>query len=312
MIPGPLLAISRTEVNQITILELNDPEREIATIPVGSNQPFGLAFDETCQWLYAACWTSAKIVAISMSSLKEEKSLHTARLPAWATRREATGEIWISNEGAGGVTIFDSHRVSISGQIATGAGPSDIAFTDKGRHAWITNEKDGNVSLIDAETRRKIRDIRVGKIPQGIALANGGKHLLVANFGSNSISVVDTASLEELTQIAVGLGPVDVVTLGSERLERAWVTCFSDGAVSVIDVERHEQTQRIVTGGKPQGLETHPDGQRVYVSVRDLNEVVILSTGPPCSILRRIRMDGGPARMATGPQAHVRKDIPSH
>jgi YVTN family beta-propeller protein len=310
-VPGPLLAISRTEINQITILELDDTEREFATISVRSRQPFGLAFDETRRWLYAACWTSAKITAINLSSLKEEKLLSAARLPAWATRREGTSEIWISNEGAGVVTILDTHTWSVSDQIATGSGPSDIAFTDNGRHAWVTNEKDGNVSLIDAEIRRKIRDVRVGKVPQGIAIADGGKQLLVANFGSNSVSVIDTTGMEELTQIAVGRGPVDVVTLGRERLERAWVTCFSEGTVSVIAVQRHEQIQRIVTGGKPQGLETHPNGERVYVAVRDLNEVIVLSSGVPCSILRRIRMEGGPARMAIAPETDARRDTPS-
>jgi YVTN family beta-propeller protein len=294
----PLLAVSRTETNQITILELNDSEREVATIPVSEKRPFGLAFDESRRSLYAACWTSAKILAIDLSSLKAEKVFPTARLPAWATRREGANEIWVSNEGAGLVTILDTRTGRVSGQIATGRGPSDIAFTASGRYAWVTNEKDANVSFIDAGARRKIRDIRVGKVPQGIAVADSGRRLLVANFGSNSVSVIDTAAGKELTQIAVGRGPVDVVSLGSGR---AWVTCFTEGVVSVIGVERRKQTERIVTGGKPQGIETHPNGERVYVAVRDLNEVVVLSSGEPSTIARRIKMSGGPARMAIAP-----------
>src|SRR5205814_9459852 len=57
--PVPLLAISRTEIDQITLFELDDPERELATIPVTSSQPFGLAFDETRRWLYSACETKS-------------------------------------------------------------------------------------------------------------------------------------------------------------------------------------------------------------------------------------------------------------
>jgi YVTN family beta-propeller protein len=299
--PGPLLAISRTETNQITILELAEIEREFATIRVRGKQPFGLAFDETGRSLYAACWTSAKIAAINLSSLREEKSLSAAKLPAWATRRAGTGEIWISNEGAGVVSILDVPTWSVSCQIATGGGPSDIAFTDNGRYAWVTNEKDENVSLIDADVRRKIGDIRVGKVPQGIAVAGSGKRLLVANFGSNSVSVIDTAARKELAQVAVGKGPVDVVTLGLDSFEQAWVTCFSEGAVSVIDVESGKEIQRIVTGGKPQGLETHPNGTRVYAGVRELNEVIVFSSNTPGSILWRIKMPGGPARMAVAP-----------
>jgi YVTN family beta-propeller protein len=309
--PGPLLAISRTEIDRITILELDDEmERELATIRVRGKQPFGLAFDEMSRYLYAACWTSGKIAAINLCSRKEEKSLSAARLPAWATRRPGTNEVWISNEGAGVVTILDTHAWSISGQIATGSGPSDIAFTGEGRYAWVTNEKDENVSLIDAEARRKISDIRAGKVPQGIAVAQGGNQLLVANFGSNSISVIDTAARKELAQIAAGRGPVDVVTISRNGHERAWVTCFSEGAVSIIDIQRREESRRIVTGGKPQGIEIHPGGERAYVAVRDLNEIIVLSGVEPCSILRGIKMSGGPARMAMAPENGADKDIP--
>jgi YVTN family beta-propeller protein len=301
MISGPVLAVSRTEANKITLLALDNPEREIATIPITGKQPFGLAFDRTRQRLYAACWTSAEILGIALNSLKEETSVSAPRLPAWATRREEADEIWISNEGAGVVTILDTRTGKISGQVATGQGPSDIAFTAHGRYAWITNEKDGKISLVDAGARRKIRDIRVGKVPQGIALPNGGDRLLVANFGSDTLSVVDTTELKELTQIAVGRGPVDVVALGPEGSARAWVTCFSEGAVAVIDLQRHHRTQLIEIGGKPQGLETDPTGDRVYVSVRDLNQIAVLSTAAPSTILRRISMKGGPARMALAP-----------
>ncbi len=309
--PGPLLAISRTEIDRITILELDEIESELATIPVRGRQPFGLAFDDMGRYLYAACWTSANIAAINLSSLREEKSLPAARLPAWATRRPGTSEIWVSNEGAGVVTVLDTHASSVSCQIATGGGPSDIAFTGNGRHAWVTNEKDANISLIDAEMRRKICDIRVGKVPQGIAVAEAANQLLVANFGSNSVSVIDIQARTESARIAVGRGPVDIVTLGRDNLLRAWVTCFSEGAVSVISLGSRVETQRIVTGGKPQGLETHPNGQRVYAAVRDLNEMIVLSSGVPCSILRRIKMPGGPARMAIAPETAAHKGIPS-
>src|SRR5690349_5074332 len=107
MVSTPLLAISRTEANQITILECSDPEREIATIPVASNQPFGLAIDRTRQWLYAACWNGAEIAAIDLHSFRQEKSLHADGRPAWATPRDGTDEVWISKERAGVVVILD-------------------------------------------------------------------------------------------------------------------------------------------------------------------------------------------------------------
>ena len=310
--PDPLLAISRTETNQITILELAEKERKLTTFRVRGKQPFGMAFDETGRSLYAACWNSAKILAIDLDSLIEKQSISAARLPAWATRRPGTHEIWISNEGAQVVSVVDTETQRVSCQVPTGGGPSDIAFTGNGRYAWVTNEKDESISLIDAEVRRTIADIRVGRVPQGIAVTHDGRRLLAANFGSNTISIIDTADKKELTQIAVGRGPVDVVISGSGHLEQAWVTCFSEGAVSVVAIDCCKEIQRMATGGKPQGIETHPNGERVYVAVRDLNELIVINTFPPYGVLRRINMPGGPARMAVMPERHAHRDIPSH
>jgi YVTN family beta-propeller protein len=302
---GPLLAVSRTELNKITLIGLDEDDRELATIPVRYRQPFGLAFDEARQWLYAACWNSARIIGIDLRTGREERSFPAARLPAWASRRAGTDEIWISSEGAGVVTIYHTRTGKAGGAIPTGRGPSGIVFTDSGRRAWITNEKDGNVSLIDAEIRRKIRDIPVGRVPQGIALTTDGSRLLVANFGSNTVSALETASGRELAQIPVGEGPIDIVTLRLQGRECAWVTCFRGGCVEVIDVDRGEAFQRIAIGGKPQGLAAHPNGQRMYVSVRALNELVVLSTGSPGGILQRTAMDGGPSRMTVAPQVET-------
>jgi YVTN family beta-propeller protein len=309
---GPLLAVSRTEINRITFLELQGTERELATIDVSNQQPFGLAFDESSQWVYLACWNSAKITAINMRTLEEENSFEAPSLPAWASRRDGTHEIWISNEGAGVVTILDTRTRRISGEIATGNGPSDIAFTGSGAYAWVTNERDGTVALIDATARKKIRDIRVGEVPQGIAVACSGAELLVANFGSDTVSLIDTRRAEEIVQISVGKGPVDVVTLRRASIEHAWVSCFSEGTISVVNVGRNEEIQRIEVGGRPQGLEIHPDGSRLYVAVRDLNQLIVATTLWPCSILRRIMMEGGPARMAIAPMPRVRTGFPAH
>lgn len=293
------LAVSRTESNQVAIFELNEAEHELRSIPVNGKQPYGLAFDEASRRMFATCWGDAKVLAIEVGLLDRESQLAAARLPAWVALRAGVDELWISNEGAGIVTIIDTAEWKIAGEIATGNGPSDIVFTDGGRYAWVTNEHDGTLSLIDAIKRTKIQDIRVGDVPQGIAISDGGKQLLVANFGSNTISVVDTEAKHELTQIPVGRGPVDVVTVGSRSFEEAYVSCFAGGTLSIVSIEQRRQIQQIAIGGKPQGLEIHPDGGRVYVAVRGINEIVVLESGTPSRILRRISVPGGPARMIT-------------
>jgi len=101
-----------------------------------------------------------------------------------------------------------------------------------------------------------------------------------------------------------------VVTLGSGRLEQAWVSCFAGGRVSVVSIERRQQIHQVEIGGKPQGLEIHPNGERIYVAVRELNQLAVLTHGTPSTVLRRISMPGGPARMAVAPSTDAYTDIP--
>ena len=80
-LPVLLKWLGETSCDIVCLQELKctDAEQALATIPVPSKQPFGLAFDEARQWLYAACWTSGEIAGINLTSLRAEKSLHADR-----------------------------------------------------------------------------------------------------------------------------------------------------------------------------------------------------------------------------------------
>lgn len=296
---GPLLAISRTAGNQVTLLRLDMDEREVATVPVSCKGPFGLAFAPARDRLYSTCWDNSKISLIDLADRRESRAFAgISRLPAWVQQRAGTGEIWVSNEDAGSVTIYNARTAAAVAGIPTGTGPSDIAFTAHGTRAWVTNEGAGTVSLIDAQLRRKLTDVTVGLVPQGMALTRSQDRLLVANFRSNTVSILDTASARQLVQIPVCEGPVDVVLAGRGNRELGYVSCFTAGSVAVVDIATHREIQRIAVGEKPFGIAAHPDGGRVYVCVGGANRLVVLETGEPSRILRRIRMDGNPLQAA--------------
>lgn len=295
---GPLIAVSRTDANKVTLVRLDLEEREVSTVPLTCKGPFGLAFTLRRDWLYATCWDNSQIGLIDLKSRRESMTFRGARLPAWAQLRPGSDEMWISNEGAGKVTVYAAGASTVLSEIATGSGPSDIAFARDGSRAWVGNEGSRNVSLINAENRQKIGDIPVGEVPQGMALTRNGGGLLVANFGSNTVSVLDTANSRELGQIPVCRGPVDVATSRSEGLELGYVSCFQDGSVGVVDIDRRQEIQRISVGEKPFGIAAHPNGGRVYVCVGGSNRVVVLETGRPSRILRRMMTEGNPLQIA--------------
>jgi YVTN family beta-propeller protein len=185
-------------------------------------------------------------------------------------------------------------------------GPSDIVFSNNGGRAWVSNETAGTVSLLDAERRHKIRDISVGRVPQGMALTGHKDQLLVTNFGSNTVSVIDTVSAREVGRIAVCQGPIDVATsfqhgLGQDGPELGYVSCFKDGSVAILDINRRQEIQRIAVGHQPFGVAAHPDGGRIYVCVGGSNQLLVLQAGTPSRIIRCMRLNGNPLRLTVTP-----------
>lgn len=293
-----LLAVSQTDGNKVTLLALDEEERKLETFPVACKGPFGLDFTNDGRWLYVACWDHSQVVLIDTSHRRKPQIFAGGHLPAWIQARAGSDETWISNEGSGTVTVYRSGTSTSLATISTDVGPSDIVFDRTGKEAWVSNETAGNVSRIDAMHHRKLLDVPVGKVPQGMALTTRGDRLLVANFGSNTVSVLDTRKAREVERVPVCDGPVDVAVAARDGSELAYVSCYKSGIVGVVDINRKQEVQRIVVGEKPFGMAPHPDGKRVYVCVGGANQLVVIETGQPSRIIRRIKLDGNPLRIA--------------
>lgn len=289
----PVLAVSRSD-NAVSLLRLDLDEREIATIPVTCRGPSGVAFTPRREWMYAACMDDSRISLIDLRQRRESKSFASSKYPDSAQQRPDSGEMWISNKAANTVAIYRSDKSDLLGELATGAGPSDIVFTNHGARAWVSNEASGTVAFYDADNRVKIGEVGVGASPKGMALTRNGDRLLVANFGSNTLSVIDTKAARELLQIPVCSGPVEVATSRHGRSELAFVSCLGAGAVGVVDIEAHQEIQRVPVGEKPLGIAVHPNGSKIYVCLSGGGQVVVLDAGQPSRILRRITMEANP------------------
>lgn len=299
---GPLLAVSQTEGNEVTLLRLDVDERVVSTIPLSCKGPVALTFGATGRsWLYAGCRDQSEISLVDLRRRKETATFKAAELPTWARLRTSSNEVWISNKGSGTVTIYRTGTPTVLGEFSTGGRPSDIVFSARGKLAWISNEDAGTVSLVDADLRHKIRDVPVGRAPQGMAITHADDRLLVTNSHSNTISVVDVKSFQELSEIPVCDEPVDVVTSLHGSMELAYVTCFAGGSVDVIDVDRLEKIQRIAVGKEPFGIAVHPKGGHVYVCVGGSRRLVVLEAGRPSRVLRNIKLDGGPVQITVAP-----------
>ncbi len=300
-VDGPLLIVSRTKGNAVSFFRLDLDEREIFSIPVSCVGPFGIALSQDRRSLYSACTDNSTLSIIDVRNRQEIRTFAAPRLPAWARERPKVREVWISNEAMGAVTIYESDNAKVLAEVRTGDGPSDICFTADGATAFVTNEASGTVSWIDAMSRAKIRDIKVGKVPQGLALTPDERTLVVANYGSDAVSLVSLEEHRETGSINTGRGPVDVTVPSGGREGFAYVSCFTDGAVSVVDLKHMQEVTRLPVGNQVFGIAAHPQEDRVYVCSGGTDEVVVLRGGASLGILRRIRVPGSPTLLKLVP-----------
>jgi YVTN family beta-propeller protein len=128
----------------------------------------------------------------------------------------------------------------------------------------VANQFSSNVSVIDTASNSTIVNIPVGFEPTGIGVTPDGSHIYVADSVLNVVWVIDAPTNEVLSgSIPVGGNPQDL--LMSRDGSKVYVSNFNSQSVSVIDTASNTVHATISVGFFPLGMDTSPDGKRLYV-----------------------------------------------
>lgn len=194
-----------------------------------------------------------------------------------------SGEVWLldpADLGAPRITKFP----------AIGSLPYDANVTPDGRFyvAGLFGE-DGLVLLDLWHPERgpeRILDgygrgeelLPVYKMPHLEGWGAAGEHLLLPAVGRHEVLVVDRRSWREVGRIAVLGQPVFVVVRPDGR--EAWVSFAhpKNAAVQILDLERLSVAATLTPGRAVLHLEFTPRGERLWLSARDDDRVVVLDS----------------------------------
>ena len=103
--------------------------------------------------------------------------------------------LYISLWGGGKVTIFDTQKEKIVGEITTESHPNDMVITRNGKYLFVANANVNSVSVIDIAKRKVLENIVAslypdapsGTTPNGVALSTDNKTLFIANADNNDL-----------------------------------------------------------------------------------------------------------------------------
>lgn len=174
---------------------------------------------------------------------------------------DATGNIWVANNGDGTVTELNSTG-TIVGTFTVGTGPVGIAIDTSG-NVWVANSGGGgitggtgNITELDSfgNLVGTYPVYTAGASPHGIAIDKNG-NIWIANSGSNSVTElnssgypVGTYSLGSSSYCFMGDGYGIAIDISGN----AWVTTCSNGVVELSPSGNIIGTYS--AGGNPQGI----------------------------------------------------------
>jgi YVTN family beta-propeller protein len=114
---------------------------------------------------------------------------------------------YVSNGGAGTVTVLDLVNFRADRTLRVGDEPSGLTANPVRNEVYVVNTASGSVSVIDAEKNAVVATIPVHKQPYGISVDAKGARGYVANAGSNTVSVLDLVAHRELSTVGTGEQP---------------------------------------------------------------------------------------------------------
>ena len=117
------------------------------------------------------------------------------------------GEVWVGQNGDGGISIIDTATNAVKETFKVGELPIRLKFTPDGKRVIVTDPKGGAVVIVDAATRKHLKRIPMDGVPLGIQLAPDGKRAYIARAQAGKVDALDLEKLEVTASVETGKGP---------------------------------------------------------------------------------------------------------
>lgn len=193
---------------------------------------------------------------------------------------------YISNGGAGTVTVLDLVYMRPDRTIRVGADPTGLAVNPRLNEVYVVNTQSGSISVLNAETNRVVATIPVHSQPYFISVEATGHRAYVANSASNIVSVIDLDQRREIAVAATGERPGVAQISPDDRT--LVVTNRGSGSISIYSIAPYQQSApdpshilrlRAAFPGCPGATDAVilPDSSKAFVACSGGHQVMAIS-----------------------------------
>ena len=179
---GKRLWVANWASNTVSVVNL-DSFSVIATIPVKSQAPRGIALTRDGKRAYVCDFDGSAISIIDAESLKLVKVMKAPRLPRHAVARGDTAFITLYGTGKLWLMTGDS----VVAEYGLGGHPKSLVLW--GHYAFVANYGADRMDVFDFSKGEVIMRIPAGKSPSGIDITPDGQFIYLSNWFDPSLSI---------------------------------------------------------------------------------------------------------------------------
>ena len=237
-------------------------------------------------------------------------AIFLALFPLLATAQTA----YVANEKTGTLSLIDTARDAVVGEIRAGTKPRGMAVSRDGSRIYVSDQPSSSLLVVDIARRAVTATIPLGESPEGVGISPDGAWVVAAVEVSNGVAFVDTAK-NAVSHFVKTEGKNPEHAIFSPDGKWVYVSAEDADTVDVIDVAARRQAHSIKVGMRPRGIAFTPDGKRAYVACEIANTVFAIDVATHAVIASipagkfsngvAIRPDGARVYISNGRDATV-------
>jgi YVTN family beta-propeller protein len=166
---------------------------------------------------------------------------------------------------------------TVTDRVRVGFNPIGVAVTPDGKYVYVANSSSGTISKVDTQSRAVVSTIQLDVSPAMIALAPAKDLVCITSRDSQFLVFLSLSGNYLVGTLILPYVPERVLINTAQTL--AYVSSPRSPYLMVVDLGQRKVIQNVALTDGSVGLAQTPDGQTLFVSVRNSNyNLLALST----------------------------------
>ncbi|WP_281559950.1 YncE family protein [Thalassomonas sp. RHCl1] len=228
------------------------------------------------------------------ASMKTVCKIAVGNGPRGPVKFTTTGRGFVANHAGNTLSEIDAYSLRELSRIKVGNAPIGVAIVPGDRYALTSCSGDNNIAVIDLDSREVVHSLVTGREPRHMDITPCGKYAYAAVSGGDYISKINVEALSqnnkknisdtvrEEKRIFLGEGTMPYSFAINSTGEYGLAANNQTEYVSIVDLKNDKVFKEVKVGNKgARGSVFSPDGDKVFVTIEDINEILAIdvSTG---------------------------------